>query len=106
MKIIAGRTMALIIQNGELGLVTEKYLKKWTIEAGMGSWTLEEKDFVPIFNLRKEADRGLYTPDEVIERHKTGIMNALRKKAVSLTKENQQLRVDVSTARFTQKTKT
>jgi len=106
MKIIPDRTIALLIHNGKLGLIIEKYLKKWTIEIGWSTFTLEEKDFFPIFNLREEADRGLYTSDEIIERHKTGIINALRKKrkeAVILTKEHPQLRIDVSTTRFAQK---
>jgi len=105
LKIIPGRTIALIIHNGKLGVVIEKYLNKWTIKSGMDSWILEEKGFIPVLNLRKEANRTLFTPDEIIGRHKVAILNALRK-AVSLTKENQQLRIDVSTSRFTPKTKT
>lgn len=88
MKIIAGRTIILIKFNCLSGLVTGKYMKKWQIETAMDDWTLEEEDFVPIFNLRKKADRGLYTPNEIFERHKAGIMNALIRKVCSLAKEN------------------
>jgi hypothetical protein len=104
-KIIAGRTIALIIHNGQFGLVEKKFQNKWTIKAFMDRWTLEEKDFVPILNLRKGTDWGLYTIDEIIGSYRLSIMNALRKKAIGLTKENQQLRIDVSTSRFQKKAK-
>jgi hypothetical protein len=103
MKIIPGRTVVLIIQDGQFGLVQEKFQIKLTVKGFMDHWTLEEKDFVPILNLRKGTNWGLYTIYEIIGKHRLSIMNALRKIAIKATKENQQLRIDVSTSRFTKK---
>ena len=93
MKIIVGRTIVLIKPNSKLALVIEKYLNKWTV----GDWTLEESYFIPIFQLRKEANLGRYTPEEIVEKHKLSIMSTLIKKTASLANKNDKL-TDENTA--------
>jgi hypothetical protein len=81
---------------GFLGLVVGTYRKKLDVSTKNGGYTEDARCFVPICQLRKEANLMHYTPDEILERCKTGIMTALIKKAASLANENDKLREKLS----------
>jgi hypothetical protein len=91
LKIIENRTIGVSKIHSKVGLVTEIYSERERVTIGTfpndEEYTLDKADFVPILNLRQEADLMLNRPAEVVEKNKGSILRALVEKFASLANE-------------------